>query len=108
MHTMEEDLARLAKPQRVKNPKLIKKLQREATCIISGASQPDVHHLFTVGHRGDDVEWNLVPLAHIFHRELHDSSIDDMAEKYPRFLSWLIDNQWYFDNVMKKWRHAIK
>lgn len=72
-------------------------------CVITGNPPPnDPHHLKSKGSFGDDVEWNLIPLKHELHRELHKAGMTKFADKYPEFKKWLLTNGWIFES--DKWR----
>lgn len=73
-------------------------------CIISGAVNPDKHHVKTRKSGGTDDIWNLCPLARKYHTEIHQIGTTTFAEKYPQFKNWLIANGWVFNDFLKKWR----
>ena len=94
-----------SKKYRIQDTKLMD-FVRMQPCVISGAPGPnDPSHVKSRGSHGDDVEWNICPLAHKYHQELHKIGAVTFANKYPRYRQWLLDNGWQFDEVLQKWVH---
>ena len=78
---------------------------RALACVVTGRTPVDVHHVKTKGSYGDDVEWNLIPLIHEKHMELHQLGNERFANKYINFKLWLFKNDWEFDHLKNKWVH---
>lgn len=98
-------LPRFGKRARVQDTKLMDEVS-EMPCVISGAPGPnDPSHVKSRGSFGDDVAYNICPLAHRYHVELHKIGAVTFANKYPAYKKWLLDNGWTFDEFLQKWTH---
>lgn len=76
---------------------------KETRCIISGSSEFDKHHWKSKKSGGSNEDWNLMPLARIYHVEAHKIGMTTFANKYLAVRQWLINNGWKFNEVKKKW-----
>lgn len=74
-------------------------------CIIEGKPPVDLHHVKTRKASGTDDVWNLMPLQHKYHQEIHSIGLKKMSEKYPAVKEWLDKNNWVFCDLLKKWSH---
>ena len=74
-------------------------------CLICGRSEADKHHWKTRKSGGSDDEWNLMPLCRMHHVEVHAIGATTFPKKYPRAMSWLIENGWTLDTSKNKWVH---
>lgn len=72
-------------------------------CIVTGFSPVDLHHVKTRGSGGTDDAWNLMPLAHALHVDVHAIGLTAFAERYPEATNWLKDNGWILCELRKKW-----
>lgn len=98
-------LPRFGKRARVQDTKLMDEV-RQMPCVISGAPGPnDPSHVSSVGSHADDVPWNICPLAHKYHVELHNSGASTFAKKYPAYKAWLIKNGWEYNELLDRWLH---
>ena len=92
----------LEKSIRHEDKNLIKELKK-GRCIISGRQDPDIHHVLTVGSGGPDLPWNLLPIAHRYHQEVHQTGLNKFAQRYSQVRLWLISNGWTFCLIKNKW-----
>lgn len=76
---------------------------QHTACTISGSSPVDLHHVQSRKSGGGDEPWNLMPLDHRYHQELHQLGLLKMSEKYPQVKKWLSDNGWQYCTVLLKW-----
>lgn len=74
-------------------------------CCVTGQSPVDLHHLKTRAAGGGDEDWNLMPLIHSLHVEIHQIGLKRFIEKYPEARAWLIAHDWDFDLLFCKWSH---
>lgn len=82
----------------------------EAPCTVCYVSPCDLDHVWTrkAFPEFKDCAWNLMPLCRACHRERHDTSVNRMADKYPSYRIWLVENDWYFDKDIGfggRWQH---
>ena len=75
------------------------------TCIVTGAPGSDLHHLKTRASGGTDDEYNLIPLSHMLHVQLHSKGLNYMADKFPAIHGWLVQHGWEWDEYSKRWIH---
>ena len=95
----------LQKTYRIQDTKLMDEV-RNKPCVITGNPPPnDPSHCKSKGSFGDDVSWNICPLRHDLHVELHKLGATTFANKYPKYKDWLVNNGWQFDEFLKKWVH---
>lgn len=47
---------------------------------------------------------NVMTVCRLHHQEKNNKGISHMANKYPSYKKWLIDNGWEMCGVYKKWR----
>lgn len=98
----------MTKTYRIHDPDLIDEVRKE-NCALTGEVGCEfdpivVHHLKTVGSRGPDVRWNLLPMKMSLHTPvIHVLGISKTAEKYPRLKAWLEDKGWQFNEFRNKW-----
>lgn len=76
-------------------------------CGVAGSdfNPLDIDHVKTLGSGGTDNDYNCMTLCRAHHTEKGLLAIGGMAAKYPRYLRWLLDNDWYVCELTKKWRH---
>lgn len=94
---------------RISNPELLAEI-RKKPCAVTGLfgygnNKVVVHHMITVGSRGHDLPWNLLPILLDLHTRIHKLGYTLMADRYPLFKRWLLENGWEYDDNRKKWRH---
>ena len=77
----------------------------DAKCIITGKVGCDLHHWKTRGAGGPDESWNLMPLSHDKHLEVHAKGKKWFCEKYPAVRHWLLNHGWDYCWLMCRWRH---
>lgn len=99
------------KKVRVVNKNLInavRKLRCAATGRFGSISDPVVvHHLITVGARGPDLIWNLMPVLNSLHTPvIHVIGISKMARRYHKFYAWLKSHGWEYDAQEDHWSHS--
>jgi len=59
-------------------------------CLICGHEETTVgHHIITKGAGGPDEAWNLVPLCHVHHDQIHRLKTTRFAEIHPEFHEYL-------------------
>lgn len=99
-------LPRFGKPARVQDTMLMDSV-RNMPCVITGNPPPnDPSHVKSIGSHGDDVPWNICPLRHDLHVELHKKGASTFAKKYPAYKAWLIKNGWEYNELLDRWLHA--
>lgn len=74
-------------------------------CVVCGAPGVDLHHIKTRGAGGGDEEFNLMPLCHKSHVEVHNIGLLSFSKKYPEVKRWLVRNGWEL-LMSKKWVHS--
>jgi 5-methylcytosine-specific restriction endonuclease McrA len=62
-----------------------------------------VDHVKTLGSGGKDVPTNLMTLCFSCHHIKGSQGISYMVKNYPRYKEWLVKNNWYFCELMKRW-----
>lgn len=73
-------------------------------CGHDGSFYPlDPDHVKTRGSGGSDEAYNIMTLCRKHHQEKGNRPITYMANKYPRYKKWLLDNRWTFDELLNKW-----
>jgi len=77
----------------------------EAFCVVTGERGVDLHHIKTRGSGGTDDAWNLIPLTHRLHVEVHAIGLNKFAEKYPPAKAWLLCNAWELEAFRNRWVH---
>lgn len=68
----------------------------------------DLHHIQTRKSGGSDALWNLMPLVHPLHQQVHGMGLRLFAQRHPSVKQWLLANGWEFDEIALKWRHYEK
>lgn len=63
----------------------------------------DREHTKTRGSGGSDSRENVSLMCRVHHTEKGMKGISYMAQTYPSYKKWLIDNGWQFDEFRKKW-----
>jgi hypothetical protein len=76
----------------------------DTPCCITGEFNVDLHHVKTRAAGGTNDKWNLMPLSHRFHVEVHAMGLLTFAMKYPQARNWLKKNGWEFCEGSRKWR----
>jgi hypothetical protein len=77
-------------------------------CIICGCQGVDLHHVKSRGAGGSDLDYNLMPLAHKYHQELHTIGLNTMSIKYPQVEDWLHKNGWEYEPYAERWVHELE
>lgn len=73
-------------------------LYYEIACVVCGSMGTTVaHHVITKGAGGPDELWNLIPLCHTHHHEVHRVGRDTFFGKYDRAYAWLLHYGWTRD-----------
>ncbi len=74
-------------------------------CVVYHTSGADLHHIITRKAGGLDERWNLLPVAHAIHNEIHSQGLVRCATKYPAIKEWLISHGWELQELFgrKKW-----
>lgn len=49
-------------------------------------------------------QWNLIPVCQVCHNEFHSEGTAPMAEMYPPVKDWLLAHDWFYCDVVKKYR----
>ena len=78
-------------------------------CLICGFLGVDLHHIKSRGSGGKDDDWNIVPLCHPHHQELHQIGTVEFAENNYEFEMFLHSNGWELLELpdgSKKWIHS--
>lgn len=87
-----------------RNPKDYAKFKKDR-CVIGddcfGPLDPD--HVKTLASGGKNVAQNIMTLCRAHHVEKGQKGIIHMAEKYPQYKKWLLENDWEFDTFRGKW-----
>lgn len=90
---------------RIQDTKLMDQV-RNKPCVITGNPPPnDPSHVKSRGSFGGDVSWNICPLRHDKHVELHKIGATTFALKYEKYRDWLTENGWTLNEFTKKWEH---
>lgn len=89
--------------------KKLKNFKTDLPCICCGhcvENENCLHHLLTrkVYPEFQFDHWNLVPLCQHCHNEFHLKGTVYMANAFPAVEKWLIDNEWFYCDVVKKYR----
>lgn len=63
----------------------------------------DIDHVKTFGSGGKNESWNLMTLCRRHHTEKGAKGISWMAENYPNYKEWLIENGWEVEGLRSKW-----
>jgi hypothetical protein len=75
-------------------------------CHHNGSSYLlDREHTKTRGAGGSDEDWNVSIMCRKCHTEKGMKGINYMANKYPNYKKWLINNGWEICPLRKKWVH---
>lgn len=77
------------KPQTTKDRGLLDCYQGRACMVCAHTETTIGHHLITKGAGGPDEMWNLIPLCHVHHDEVHKIGLYRFADRYPRVLAWV-------------------
>jgi len=73
-------------------------------CGHNGSFYPlDPDHVKTKGSGGSDEAYNIMTLCRKHHVEKGNKGTSHMAETYPNYKKWLLDNGWVFNNFLNKW-----
>jgi len=66
-------------------------------CLICGYEQTTVgHHIKTKKSGGPDEPWNIVPLCHVHHDQVHRMGTVRFANIHPKFTAYLKYFGWEF------------
>jgi 5-methylcytosine-specific restriction endonuclease McrA len=65
------------------------------------------HHIYTRKAYPElsETPWNMMPVCLICHNKIHGNGLVEFCKNWKNAESWLISNNWYFDNFFEKWRH---
>lgn len=73
-------------------------------CGHDGSFYPiDREHTKTKGSGGSDESFNVSYMCRKHHVEKGMKGITYMANKYPSYHRWLVENGWEFSDFLKKW-----
>jgi|SRR5690554_624522 len=77
-------------------------------CVACGAPDTsfnplDPDHVKTFGAGGENAPWNIMTLCRIHHQDKGSKGVNFMANQFPNYKKWLIDNGWEFDEFRGKW-----
>lgn len=75
-------------------------------CKKEGDGMVTFHHLFTrkVYPEFTQEPWNMIPVCQKCHNEFHSKGTPFMSEKYPSVKDWLLKNDWFFCEFVRKYR----
>lgn len=76
-----------------------------AVCVATGEVGCDLHHVKTRGSGGLDEPWNLIPVSHAIHMEIHSKGLVWASLKYPGIRTWLLEHGWFLEEQRGKWKH---
>lgn len=75
-------------------------------CVVTGQMLVDLHHVKSRGSSGNiDEPWNLLPIIHPLHQEIHTIGLVRFAEKYQAVHEWLLRHDWYICPLKLTWKH---
>jgi len=74
-------------------------------CSSTNALQVD--HVKTLGSGGKDVPENLMTLCWACHSLKGSQGISYMVKRYPAYERWLLANNWYYCELMKRWVNSF-
>lgn len=63
----------------------------------------DREHTKTRGSGGSNQSENVSDMCRIHHTEKGQKGVTYMADKYPNYKKWLLENGWHFDEYRRKW-----
>ena len=72
-------------------------------CVVCRFKGVDLHHIKTRKSGGSDSKFNLLPLCHRHHVEIHNSGTTSFVKKYHWVGKWLVKNNWKFNG--RKWHN---
>lgn len=75
-------------------------------CIVTGKVGVDLHHVKSRGSGGGNEVFNLMPISHELHVEVHKIGLAKFAEKYPEVTGWLKSNGWEYCDLRARWFRA--
>jgi len=79
-------------------------LKRCALCGATAHSIPiDRHHIKRRKAGGSDHPTNTIFLCRPHHQEIHATALTEFVLKYPQMKQELLDRQWEFEELRKKW-----
>lgn len=88
--------------------KLMKEYQGQP-CVICESEETTADHVKCIGMGGNNPNankrWNLMPLCGPHHQEKERIKPREMAEKYKKYLHWLLENGWEQCYLTKRWIH---
>lgn len=93
----------IPKPIRIRNKDLLaqKRLER---CISCDSKSTEAHHVLSRGAGGWDIPRNLMSLCRLCHTQIHQYGLSKMSYRSPKLKDWLDNNDWQYDETIKKWR----
>ena len=94
----------------VQKPKTYESNEPCVCCGLEGEGLVTYHHLFTrkVYPEFAEFSWNKIPVCLNHHTKgvdnFHSKGTVHMAERFPSVKNWLISNNWFFCDFVKKYR----
>jgi len=79
---------------------------RGKPCFICHDPKSEVHHLRTRAAGGSDEAHNILPVCRVCHQIFHKKGISFVADKFDHFKTWLRENNWEWNELLKRWTHA--
>ena len=86
----------------MKHKKRVRTIPCQQPCTVCGRDA-EYHHVWSYKAGGSTVAKNLMPLCREHHREVHDKGLTTSAKKYVSIKLWLIENEWEFNDFLKRW-----
>jgi len=68
----------------------------------------DLHHVKSRGAGGGDDSWNLIPVCHRIHQEIHSKGICALAKQHAAILNWLLSNGWELETGRERWVRVLR
>lgn len=82
-------------------------LREKTNCICCGHDgyfyPLDYEHTKTKGSGGTDDDWNVSVMCRKCHNEKGNKGPTYMANKFPSYKKWLLENSWEFNDFLNKW-----
>lgn len=74
-------------------------------CQVCKFRGVDLHHVKSRKSGGSDDSWNLMPLCHKHHVEIHQIGLITFSKRYNEARWWLLGNSWKINDITQKWYH---
>jgi len=86
---------------------MAKYASEEYICIVKGHGGSDLHHIYHQGSHPEfkDEPWNLLPVTHLIHQQIHAMGLNRAASQYKPIEIWLNNHNWTKCPVLLKWVH---